>query len=77
MVSQKGGVHCNAKGEVIRMNGARLNGLYVAGLDCGGFQSQTTGITIPGSVQGYALGMGRLCGKNGAAYVLGTEVLPE
>lgn len=77
VVSQKGGVHCNAKGEVIRMNGARLNGLYVAGLDCGGFQSQTTGITIPGSVQGYALGMGRLCGKNGAAYVLGTEVLPE
>ena len=58
------------------MNGRRLNGLYVSGLDCGGFQSQTTGITIPGSVQGYSLGMGRLCGKHGAAYILGTEVLP-
>lgn len=76
VVSQKGGVHCNNKGEVITMSGRRINGLYVAGLDCGGFQSQTTGITIPGSVQGYALGMGRLCGKNGAAYILGTEVIP-
>ena len=76
VVSQKGGVHCNSKGEVIKMSGQRIPGLYVAGLDCGGFQSQTTGITIPGSVQGYALGMGRLCGANGAAYVLGTEVLP-
>lgn len=76
VVSQKGGVHYNSKGEVIKMSGQRVPGLYVAGLDCGGFQSQTTGITIPGSVQGYALGMGRQCGRNGAAYILGTEVLP-
>lgn len=73
VVSQKGGVHCNCKAEVIKMTGKRINGLYVTGLDCGGFQSQTTGITIPGSVQGYALGMGRLSGKNGAAYILGNE----
>lgn len=73
VVSQKGGVHCNSKGEVIKMNGKRINGLYVAGLDCGGFQSQTTGITIPGSVQGYALGMGRQCARHATAYINNEE----
>lgn len=69
VVSQKGGVHCNSSGEVITREGKIIPGLFVAGLDCGGFQSQTTGITIPGSVQGYALGMGRQCGRSAADYV--------
>lgn len=69
IISQKGGIHCNNKGQVTTRQGKAIPGLYVAGMDCGGFQSQTTGITIPGSVQGYALGMGRICGENTAAYV--------
>ncbi len=74
IISQKGGIHCNAKGQVTTRQGKRIPGLYVAGMDCGGFQSQTTGITIPGSVQGYALGMGRICGENTAKYIKGEAV---
>ncbi|WP_165045868.1 FAD-dependent oxidoreductase [Adlercreutzia sp. ZJ138] len=73
IISQKGGIHCNNKGEVTTRQGKSIPGLYVAGMDCGGFQSQTTGIKIPGSVQGYALGMGRISGENSAAYILGLE----
>lgn len=73
IISQKGGIHCNSRGMVTTRQGKAIPGLYVAGMDCGGFQSQTTGITIPGSVQGYALGMGRICGENTAKYILGEE----
>ena len=73
IISQKGGVHCNDKGEVTTRQAQSIPGLYVAGMDCGGFQSQTTGITIPGSVQAYALGMGRICGENTAKYIKGKE----
>lgn len=52
IISRKGGIHCNNKGEVTTRQGKSIPGLYVAGMDRGGFQSQTTGITIPGSVQG-------------------------
>lgn len=71
IISQKGGIHCNDRGQVTTRQGHAIPGLYVAGMDCGGFQSQTTGIKIPGSVQGYALGMGRICGEQTAKYING------
>ena len=69
VVQWLGGIHINRNGEVITTDGTVLPGLYAAGIDCAGFQGETYGLTIPGSCQGIALGMGRQSARSAVAYV--------
>ncbi len=51
---------------MIREDGSTIEGLYAAGLECGGFQGETYGISIPSSCQGIGLSTGRRSAKNAA-----------
>lgn len=63
-VNMFGGIHINSNCEVIREDGSVIEGLYAAGLECGGFQGETYGISIPSSCQGIGLSTGRRSAKN-------------
>lgn len=65
-VNMFGGIHINSECEVIREDGSTIEGLYAAGLECGGFQGETYGISIPSSCQGIGLSTGRRSAKNAA-----------
>ena len=67
-VNMFGGIHINANCEVVREDGSAIEGLYAAGLECGGFQGETYGISIPSSCQGIGLSTGRCSAKHAAAY---------
>jgi fumarate reductase flavoprotein subunit len=67
-VNMFGGIHINSNVEVVREDGSVIPGLYAAGVECGGFQGETYGLTVPSSCQGIALSTGRRSAKNAAAY---------
>lgn len=67
-VNMFGGIHINSNVEVVREDGSVIPGLYAAGVECGGFQGETYGITVPSSCQGISLSTGRRSAKNAAAY---------
>lgn len=67
-VNMFGGIHINSNVEVVREDGSVIPGLYATGVECGGFQGETYGITVPSSCQGISLSTGRRSAKNAAAY---------
>lgn len=67
-VNMFGGIHINANVEVVREDGTAIPGLYAAGVECGGFQGETYGITVPSSCQGISLSTGRRSAKNAVAF---------
>ena len=70
-VNMFGGIRINSNVEVVREDHTPIPGLYAAGLECGGFQGETYGITVPSSCQGIALSTGRRGAKNAVAYANG------
>lgn len=67
-VNMFGGIHINSNVEVVREDMTVIPGLYAAGVECGGFQGETYGITVPSSCQGISLSTGRRGAKNAVAY---------
>lgn len=67
-VNMFGGIHINSNVEVVREDGTAIPGLYAAGVECGGFQGETYGITVPSSCQGISLSTGRRSAKNAVAF---------
>lgn len=67
-VNMFGGIHINDNAEVVREDKTPIVGLYAAGVECGGFQGETYGITVPSSCQGISLATGRKSAKSATAY---------
>ncbi|WP_139651517.1 FAD-dependent oxidoreductase [Raoultibacter phocaeensis] len=70
-VNMFGGIHINENVEVVREDQTVIPGLYAAGVECGGFQGETYGITVPSSCQGISLSTGRRSAKNAVKYAKG------
>lgn len=67
-VNMFGGIHINSNAEVVKEDATPIAGLYAAGVECGGFQGETYGITVPSSCQGISLATGRKSAQSAAAY---------
>jgi fumarate reductase flavoprotein subunit len=66
-----GGIKINHNMEVVNEEGFPIPGLYAAGNDTGGWESDTYCLQLSGSAFGFAINSGRIAGENAAAYVLG------
>jgi len=65
-----GGILVNLNMEVQDKYGNSINGLYAAGVDTGGVDSDTYNFHLPGHSFGFALSTGLIAGVNAAAYTL-------
>jgi fumarate reductase flavoprotein subunit len=63
-----GGIKINEKMEVIDNQDNPIPGLYAAGVDVGGWQTETYG-PLPGTAFGFAVNSGRIAGEKAAEYV--------
>jgi fumarate reductase flavoprotein subunit len=59
-----GGIKINHRMEVISVRGQPIPGLYAAGVDTGGWESETYCATLAGSAFGFALNSGRIAAEN-------------
>jgi fumarate reductase flavoprotein subunit len=59
-----GGIKINLKMEVLDKDKKPIRGLYAAGIDTGGTDSDTYNYNLPGHSFGFALSTGRLAGKS-------------
>jgi len=57
--------------EVIDKQDNPIPGLYAAGVDVGGWESDTYCDRLSGSAFGFAINSGRIAGENAAEFVLG------
>jgi fumarate reductase flavoprotein subunit len=65
-----GGIKINQRMEVLDHQDNPIPGLYAAGSDTGGWESDTYCLYLSGSTFGFALNSGRIAGENAAQYVL-------
>ena len=65
-----GGIKINEKMEVIDRRDNPIPGLYGAGVDTGGWMSETYFIKLSGFAFGYAVNSGRIAGENASCFVL-------
>lgn len=66
-----GGIKINHKMEVLDQEGEPIPGLYAAGADTGGWESDTYCALLPGSAFGFAMNSGRIAAENASDYVRG------
>jgi fumarate reductase flavoprotein subunit len=66
-----GGIKINQHMEVLDQRDKPIPGLYDAGSDTGGWESDTYCLSLSGSTFGFAINSGRIAGENAAKYVLG------
>ena len=59
-----GGIKVNYKMEVLDKDGAPIRGLYAAGNDTGGWETDTYCLSLPGVAFGFAVNSGRIAGEN-------------
>jgi fumarate reductase flavoprotein subunit len=57
--------------EVVDKAGSVIRGLYAAGIDTGGWSSDTYNGQLPGNAFGFAVNSGRIAGENTATLALG------
>ena len=63
-----GGLRINEHMEAVDEDDTPIQGLFAAGNDTGGFESNTYNVLLPGSTFGYAINSGRIAGENAAKY---------
>lgn len=68
-----GGIKVNEKMEVISTNGRPIPGLYAAGVDTGGWETETYCDVLSGHAFGFAVNSGRIAGENAADFVRGRQ----
>jgi fumarate reductase flavoprotein subunit len=66
-----GGIKINEQMEVIDNQDKLIPGLYAAGIDTGGWESETYSFVLSGSTFGFAINSGRIAGENAVKYVSG------
>jgi len=66
-----GGIVVNENMEVLDKDENPIPGLFAAGVDTGGWESETYCMRLPGHALGYALNTGRIAGENAAKLVSG------
>jgi fumarate reductase flavoprotein subunit len=64
LLNTMGGIKVNEKMEVLDKEDNSISGLYAAGVDTGGWTSDTYCAVLPGTALGYALNSGRIAGEN-------------
>jgi len=63
-----GGIKINHNMEVLNITGRPIPGLYAAGVDTGGWESETYCAVLSGSTFGFALNSGRIAGENAVVH---------
>ncbi len=66
-----GGIKINHHMEVLDQEDNPIPGLYAAGIDTGGWESDTYCVRLAGTTFGFAINSGRIAGENAAKYVEG------
>jgi fumarate reductase flavoprotein subunit len=64
-----GGIKVNENMEVLDTKDNPIRGLYAAGVDTGGWTSETYCAALPGTAFGYAINSGRIAGESIARYL--------
>lgn len=64
-----GGIKINEKMEVLNTDGDPIPGLYAAGADTGGWESDTYCAILPGSAFAFAMNSGRIAAENASEYI--------
>jgi len=64
-----GGIKINHRMEVLDRSDNPIPGLYAAGVDTGGWESDTYNAVLSGTTFGFAINSGRIAGENAAEYV--------
>ena len=63
-----GGIKINERMEVIDNRENSIPGLFSAGIDTGGWESETYCVVLGGSTFGFAINSGRIAAKNAVKY---------
>ena len=71
MMNTMGGIKINERMEIIDNQHNTIPGLYAAGVDTGGWVSDTYRSILPGTAFGFALNSGRIAGENAVKYASG------
>jgi fumarate reductase flavoprotein subunit len=64
-----GGIKINENMEVLDMQGKAIPGLYAAGSDTGGWETETYCSALSGTSLGFAVNSGRIAGENAVNYL--------
>ena len=64
-----GGIKINQHMEVVSVQGRPIPGLYAAGVDTGGWESDYYCATLSGTTFGFALNSGRIAAETALKYV--------
>ena len=68
--SSLGGIKTNHHMEVLDCQGTSIPGLYAAGIDVGGWETEVYDTNLSGSALGFSLNSGRIAGENAAKLIL-------
>jgi succinate dehydrogenase/fumarate reductase flavoprotein subunit len=68
ILNTMGGIKVNDNMDVINKRNRIIPGLYAAGVDVGGWTSDTCCAALPGTAFGFAINSGRIAGENAAKY---------
>ena len=71
MLNTIGGIRVNEHMEVLDKQDIPIPGLYAAGVDVGGWSSETYHAALPGTAFGFAINSGRIAGENAFKFVSG------
>jgi len=63
-----GGIRINQNLEVLNKNGIPVPGLFSAGSDTGGWETDSYNLEMSGAALGFAINSGRIAGENAAKY---------
>ena len=64
-----GGIKINHRMEVLDRKRISIPGIYAAGNDTGGWESDTYSLALPGMTFGFAINSGRIAGDNAAKFI--------
>jgi len=71
LLTTLGGLKINHRMEVLDRKDEPIKGLYAAGNDTGGWETDTYNIHLSGTTFGFAVNSGRIAGENAAKYISG------
>ena len=69
-IATHGGITVNQHMEVLNQQDSPIGGLYAAGVEIGGADSDTYNLITSGHSFGFAVNSGRIAGENAAGYAL-------
>jgi fumarate reductase flavoprotein subunit len=69
LLTTLGGLRINHRMEVLDRNNEAIRGLYAAGNDTGGWETDTYNIHLPGTTFGFAVNSGRIAGESAVKYI--------